>query len=67
MSPCHFKDLDITFYSFYKSPRWISTTFKVAVSHFLFSPCGALYKTHIFMIQWAGHYYIAMMMLCQVC
>ncbi len=43
MSPCHFlKDLDVTFYSFYKRPRRISTTFKVAVSHFVSYPCGAL-------------------------
>ncbi len=30
------------FYSFYKRPRQISTTFKVAVSYFVFYPCGAL-------------------------
>ncbi len=38
------KDLDVTFCSFYKSPRWTSTTFKVAVSHFVFYPCRALYR-----------------------
>ncbi len=32
MSPCHFlQDLDVTFYSSYKRPRRISTTFKVVV------------------------------------
>ncbi len=41
-SPCHFLlDLDVTFYSFYKRSRRISTTVKVAVSHFVFYPCGA--------------------------
>ncbi len=34
--------LDVTFYSFYKSAVRISTTFKVAMSHFIFYPCGAL-------------------------
>ena len=43
MSACHFlQDLDVTFYSFYKRPRRISTTFKVAVSRFVFYPCRAL-------------------------
>ncbi len=32
-----FIDLDVTFFSFYKSPRRTSTTFKVAVSHFVFT------------------------------
>ena len=36
------QDLDVTFYSFYKRPRRTSTTFKVAVSHFVFYPCGTL-------------------------
>ncbi len=43
MSPCHFiYDPDVTFYSFFKSPRRTSTTFKVVVSHFVFYPCEAL-------------------------
>ncbi len=43
MTLCHFLyDLDVTFYSFYKRLRRISTTVKVAVSHFVFYPCGAL-------------------------
>ncbi len=47
-SLCHhvtfyIKDLDITFYSFYKRPRRTSLTFKVAVSHFIFYPRGALF------------------------
>ncbi len=33
---CHFLQF------FYNSPCQISTTFKVAVSHFGFNPCGAL-------------------------
>ncbi len=33
---------DVTFYSFYKTPRRTSTTLKVAVSHFLFYPWRAL-------------------------
>ncbi len=36
-------DLDVTLYSFYKGRRRISTTFKVAVSHFVYYPCEALY------------------------
>ncbi len=33
---------NVTFYSFYKRLTSDSTTFKVAVSHFVFYPCGAL-------------------------
>ncbi len=33
----------VTFYSFCKSPRRTSTTFKVAMWHFVFYPCRALY------------------------
>ncbi len=34
-------DFDVTFYSLYQGSRQDSTTFKVAVSHFVFYPCGA--------------------------
>ena len=43
MSPSHFLyDIGVTFYSFYKRPHQVYTTFKVDVSHFVFYPCGAL-------------------------
>ena len=37
-----YKTFDVTFYSFYQRTQRISTAFKVAVSHFVFYPCGAL-------------------------
>ncbi len=59
MSPFHFLlYIDVTFYSFYKNPRRTSTTFKVAVSHFVFSPSRALQlpslsiASYSFTVEW---------------
>ncbi len=57
LCPHVLQDLDVTFYSFYKRLCQISTTFKVAVSHFVFYPCGALQprcSLHLLIVQTIG-------------